>query len=77
MVHPQAKGVTEMSENIKPLSKPVIKEVSTHKPLTFTEGFTFGLGFWVAGFLFLTVGVPILTVLAFIVLAFLGASLGD
>lgn len=67
-----------MSERIKALGKPFPKEeVSTHKPLTFTEGFTFGLGFWVAGFLFLTVGVPILTVLAFIVLAFLGASLGD
>lgn len=59
---------------IKPLSKPV-KE--TRKTLTFTEGFNFGLGFWVAGFLFLTVGVPILTVLAFLALAFLGASLGD
>lgn len=62
-----------MSEVIKPLAKP--KEPRT--PLTFTEGFNFGLGFWVAGFLFLTVGVPILAVLAFIAVAFLGASLGN
>jgi hypothetical protein len=62
-----------MSEVIKPLAKPR----ETRPPLTFTEGFNFGLGFWVAGFLFLTIGVPILTVLAFIALAMIGASFGN
>lgn len=66
-----------MSERIKSLGKPFAEEKAPRKPLTFTEGFNFGLGFWVAGFFFLVVGVPILTVLAFIILAFLGASLGD
>lgn len=66
-----------MSENIKPLNKSVPKEVSTRKPLTFTEGFNFGLGFWIAGFIFLVFGVPIFTVLAFIALTILGSSFGN
>ena len=69
-----------MSETIKPLSSRIpSKETEIapkRRPLTFQEGFVFGLGFWIAGFLFLTVGVPILTVLAFLVFISLGSILG-
>ena len=67
-----------MSERIRSLGKPFVEKeaVPTRKPLTFTEGFNFGLGFWIAGFLFLVFGVPIFTILAVIALAILGVSLG-
>lgn len=67
-----------MSDKIRSLGKPFVEKeaVPARKLLTFTEGFNFGLGFWIAGFLFLVFGVPIFTVLAFIALAVLGVSLG-
>lgn len=59
-----------MSDIIKPVTP-------KRQPLGFVEGFNFGLGFWVAGFFFLVIGVPILTVIGFIALTVIGGSLGN
>lgn len=59
-----------MSENIKPL-KPRAKQ-----SLFFSDGFFFGCGFWVAGFIFFTVIIPLGVALVTITLAMLGIAIG-
>lgn len=57
-----------------------IDELPTKKPprnkaeLSLTNGFEFGLGFWVAGMLVMFFGVPALTCVTFIALAAIGRN---
>lgn len=60
-----------MSEKvIKPL-RPAAKQT-----LFFADGFFFGCGFWVAGFIFFVVVIPVGTILIAMMLAMLGIAIG-
>lgn len=61
-----------MSE--EPKLKPIPKRPAPIKrgpSLTFSDGLNFGCGFWVAGFLFFVIGVPVIVFL----LAMIGVNL--
>lgn len=57
---------------IKPLSKPKAKQT-----LTFNDGLNFGMGFFVASFLFFVCILPIALGAVYVFLASLGRTLGN
>jgi hypothetical protein len=54
--------VVEMSDITKPELKPLNPKPSSGPRLTFSDGLNFGCGFWVAGFLFFVVAVPVVSI---------------